>query len=187
MLFPCLTVRPLLCTSLLLNGHRCWGFLKAPWLYMKIRQADMTNLDLSGSDNLDQADVQRAGRPVDQICQQLLSHGASLTIFFATNICLFACLVYTLIRNGFTLCMGRREHPSSITGQAGTPIQHYWWKSFLIRYVSLGILVSQTSFRMELCLQNCTRCSTQCDRPSLWISGFSILQWCTILQRTHVG
>lgn len=54
-------------------------------------------------------------------------------------------------------------------------------------HISHSILVSQTSFSIALCLQNFTRCSIQQDGPSPWISCFSVLQWCIILQRTHVG
>lgn len=67
MLFPFPIVRHSLCTPLLLKCHRCWDLLKATSLYMEIRQMDMTNSDLPGSDNLDEADVQPAGRLADQI------------------------------------------------------------------------------------------------------------------------
>lgn len=49
--------RPMLSNSLLLNCCRCWDPLEATSLYMEIRQRDITNSDLFGSDNLDHADV----------------------------------------------------------------------------------------------------------------------------------
>lgn len=47
---------------------------------------------------------------------QVLSHGASLRISFATNICLLACFVCALILDGLTLYMGSWEHPLSLIG-----------------------------------------------------------------------
>lgn len=49
--------RPMLSNSLLLNFCRCWDPLEATSLYMEIRQRDITNSDIFGSDNLDHADV----------------------------------------------------------------------------------------------------------------------------------
>lgn len=54
-------------------------------------------------------------------------------------------------------------------------------------YISHGFLVSQTSFRIRLFLQNFTHCSMEWDRSSLWIWCFSVLQCCIILIWQHVG
>lgn len=67
MLFPFVIVRPLLFTSVLLNCHRCWELLKATSLYMEIGQMDVTKAHLPIFDNLDQTDVQPAGRMANQI------------------------------------------------------------------------------------------------------------------------
>lgn len=108
MSFPFCIDRPLLCTSLLLKCHRYWDLSRATSWYREMRQVDTISSDLRGSDNLNTAGVQWPGKLPDEILQQLLSHGASLGISFATNTCLFACLVSWWSLDGIW------EHPLSL-------------------------------------------------------------------------
>lgn len=104
-----------------------------------------------------------------------LSHGASLRISFATNTCLFACLVCPLILDGLTLAwVFGNSHWVLLTEVFSNLVQ-----------VSRGILVSQNSFRIELCLQSFTNCSIQWDRTSLWMSCFSFTAVYHSAESTH--
>lgn len=82
---------------------------------MEIRQRDITNSDIFGSDNLDHADVllQQEGlwtKPMNS------SWVMGLTISYAASIFPFAYLICALIPDDYTLHNGRWEHPLCIIG-----------------------------------------------------------------------